>query len=66
MIVYMDEIILTRNDMDEIIKIKQALAKEFEVKNLGSLRYFFGMKVARSNKDIYFLMQIYFRSIKGD
>lgn len=36
--------------MDEL---KKLLSKEFEIKNLGQLRYFLGMEVARSNSSIY-------------
>lgn len=44
----MDDIILTGDDEEEIMKVKRVLATEFEVKDLGELRYFLGMEVARS------------------
>ena len=37
---------------EEMSKLKDLLAKEFEIKNLGTLKYFLGMEVARSRKDI--------------
>ncbi|XP_039136472.1 uncharacterized mitochondrial protein AtMg00810-like isoform X2 [Dioscorea cayenensis subsp. rotundata] len=40
------------DDYDEIQKLKDFLAKEFEIKDLGKLKYFLGMEVARSRKDI--------------
>ena len=52
LIVYVDDIIITGNDMNEINQLKQRLALEFELKDLGNLRYFLGMEVARSEKDI--------------
>ncbi|KAL5787126.1 hypothetical protein ACOSP7_004075 [Xanthoceras sorbifolium] len=52
LIVYVDVIIVTGNDPKEIEGIKQMMAKEFEVKDLGALRYFLGMEVARSKKGI--------------
>ena len=50
---YVDDIILTGDHIDEMSRIKLALGKEFEVKDLGDLKYFLGMEVARSKKGIY-------------
>ena len=52
LIVYVDDIVITGNNEGEIQKLKGFLAKEFEVKDLGNLRYFLGMEVARSKKGI--------------
>ncbi|KAL5816220.1 hypothetical protein ACOSQ3_024598 [Xanthoceras sorbifolium] len=52
LIVYVDDIILTGNCDEEIQKLKCFLAKEFEIKDLGSLRYFLGMEIARSKEGI--------------
>ncbi|KAK5825993.1 hypothetical protein PVK06_020890 [Gossypium arboreum] len=51
-IVYVDDIILTGDDVDEIRRLKEHLALEFEIKDLGPLKYFLGMKVARSKKGL--------------
>ena len=52
LIVYIDDIILTGDDIDGLEKLKRALANEFEVKDLGFLRYFLGMEVARTTQGI--------------
>ena len=44
--------ILTGNDHVEIEALKKILAKEFEVKDLGALRYFPGMQIARNKNGI--------------
>ena len=51
---YVDDIIFTRNDSEEVERIKQIMAKEFEVKDLGALRYFLGMEFVRSKKRYFF------------
>ncbi|KAK3023240.1 hypothetical protein RJ639_043352 [Escallonia herrerae] len=40
------------NDEEEISKLKQVLSREFEIKDLGTLRSFLGMEVARSGRGI--------------
>lgn len=52
LIVYVDDIILTGDDIVEMDRLKKNLAKEFEIKDLGALKYFLGMEVARSRKGI--------------
>ena len=52
LIVYVDDIILTRDDVIEIEEIKKTLAREFEIKDLGRLRYFLGMEFARTKKEL--------------
>lgn len=46
LIVYIDDIIVTRDDLEEIQKLKKKLVEEFEVKDLGKLKYLLGIKVA--------------------
>lgn len=52
LIVYVDDIILTGDYHEELEILKEKMAKEFEMKDLGELRYFLGMEVARSKKGI--------------
>lgn len=52
LIVYVDDIILTGDDVCEMSRLKTSLSSAFEIKDLGSLRYFLGMEVARSKKGI--------------
>ena len=51
-LVYVDDIILVGNDKEEIDRIKQALNKTFKIIDLGDLRLFLGLEVARSKKGI--------------
>lgn len=59
LIVYVDDIILTGDHNEEISKLKDFLAKEFEVKDVGILRYFLGMKIARYKKGISISQRMY-------
>jgi hypothetical protein len=52
-IVYVGDIVVTGNDIVEIGKLKTYLAKEFEIKDLRTLRYFLGIEVARSKGEIF-------------
>jgi hypothetical protein len=47
-----DDIVITGDDNVEISRLKVRLSKEFEVKDLGQLKYFLGIEIARSSKGI--------------
>lgn len=53
LIVYVDDIILTGNYKEELARLKSFLSEEFEIKDLGYLRYFLGMEIARSRHGIF-------------
>jgi len=50
--VYIDDIIITEDDHQDIIQLKAYLSSHFHMKKFGLLRYFLGIKVARSPKDL--------------
>lgn len=66
LIVYVDDIILTGNDKEELVELKGHMAKEFEIKDLGPLRYFLGMEVARSRKGIVISQRKYVMDLLSD
>lgn len=45
--IYVDDIILTRNNPEELLILKDFLHKEFHIKDLGDLYYFLGLEVVR-------------------
>jgi transposase InsO family protein len=59
LIVYVDDIVITGDDHEEIAHLKKHLAQEFEVKDLGQLRYFLGIEVSRGPKGIFISQRKY-------
>ena len=59
LIVYVNDIILTSDNSLELEKLKKALTHEFEIKDLGPLKYVFGMEFARSKKGIFISQRKY-------
>ena len=53
LLVYVDNIIMTGNYEKERNNLRKWLMKEFEIKELGLLKYFLGIKVARSQQGIF-------------
>nr|CBL94155.1 putative polyprotein (retrotrasposon protein) [Malus domestica] len=51
LIIYDDDMIVTGDDQKEIQHLQKYLATKFEIKELGELKYFLGIKVARSKHD---------------
>lgn len=47
-IVYVDDIVVIGNDEVKVAQLKSILKRKFEIKDLGSLKYFLGIEVARS------------------
>ncbi|KAJ0834657.1 putative RNA-directed DNA polymerase [Helianthus annuus] len=52
LLVYVDDIIVTGNNDNEISRIKQLLRDNFQIKDLGVLRYFLGLEVLYNNDGI--------------
>ncbi|GJY69944.1 ribonuclease H-like domain-containing protein [Tanacetum coccineum] len=52
LLVYVDDIVVTGNCVNEIDKFKVFLKLKFKIKDLGPLKYFLGIEVIRSDKDL--------------
>jgi len=66
LLVYVDDIILAGNHLPNIEQIMQSLDDTFKVKNLGNLKYFLGLEIARSREGIHVSQRKYALDILSD
>jgi hypothetical protein len=58
-VIYVDDLIITGDSNVDISNLKKLLKQEFEMKDLGELRYFLGIEVIQSPKGIWLLQRQY-------
>lgn len=66
LIVYVDDIVVTGSDGEEITRLKSSLSREFEIKDLGTLNYFLGIKVAKSSLGVFLHQRKYVLDLLKD
>ena len=59
LIVNDDDIIITGDDSMERDRLRKRLSAEFDIKELGRLKYFLGIEVAHSDEGIFISQQKY-------
>ncbi|KAM0026098.1 putative RNA-directed DNA polymerase [Helianthus debilis subsp. tardiflorus] len=59
LIIYVDDMIITGNDEEEMKNLKASLFTKFEMKDLGRLKYFLGIEVLRSKQGIFICQKKY-------
>lgn len=65
-LVYVDDVIVTGNDTPSITWLKKYLNTLFHIKNLGRLKYFLGIEVARSSEGIFLSQRKYILDILAE
>ncbi|KAL8170993.1 hypothetical protein V2J09_022797 [Rumex salicifolius] len=66
LLVYVDDIIMTGNDSTEQARLKTIRAREFEVKELGRMKYNLGIEVTQSKSGIFISQQKYIKDVLQD
>ena len=65
-LVYVDDLLICGNDTSSLSSFKEYLGTCFHVKDLGKLKYFLGLEVARNDEGIFLSQQKYALEIVKD
>lgn len=59
LIIYVDDMTVTGDDKEQILRLKDYLATKFKMKDLGGLKYFLAIEVARSKHGMFLSQRKY-------
>ena len=62
-LVYVDDLIITRNYSGEIQKTRENLSDRFQMKELGELKHFLGLEVERTKEGLFLGQQKYAKDL---
>ena len=66
LIVYVDDMVVIGNDLEKRKALQNYLFREFEMKDLGPLKYFLGIEVSQSSEGIFVSKKVCLRSFTRD
>jgi len=65
-LVYVNDLIITRSNETSVVKLKTNLRQQFSIKDLGKVKYFFGIEMATSSKGVFLNQQKYILDMLQD
>ena len=66
LIIYVNNVVLTGNSVEEMTNIKHILHSNFRINDLGLLKYFLGLEVAHSDAGISLCQRKYYLDLLSD
>lgn len=66
LLIYVDDLILAGNSIQEITAIKHFLHQQFKIRDLGNLKYFLGLEISRSQQGLYICQRKFALDILSD
>lgn len=63
MSLYVDDLIFTGNDEDMLKNFKESMKKEFDMSDLGRMKYFFGVKMVQNSDGIFICQRKYAKKV---
>lgn len=66
MIIYVDDILISSQNEESILKVKKYLHQLFNIKGLGQVKYFLGVEIARSENDLVLTQEKYIADMLKD
>lgn len=65
-LIYVDDLIITENNIDSIAQLKKNLQHQFPIKDLSPLKYFLGIEIATSSKGLFLNQRKYIADLLQD
>ena len=59
LLLYVDDMIITSDDLNGIQELKDFLSQQFEMKDLGHLSYFLGLEITHCTDGLYIIQAKY-------
>ncbi|XP_047309512.1 uncharacterized mitochondrial protein AtMg00810-like [Impatiens glandulifera] len=66
LVIYVDDLLITGNDYEEIKKIKHMIDTKFPIKDLGNAKFFLGLEIVQNDLGIYVNQRKYILDLLHD